>query len=72
MLLYKFVDDSFEDNGILMDFDSCSPTLPKPTEHFFLIIGGSDYTLPFRTKGFPILLNDISGEDAINKLNIHG
>ena len=46
--------------------------LPKPTEHFSLMTRDSDYTLPFRTKDFLILLNDISGEDAINKLNIYG
>ena len=65
MLLYKFKNVGFKDDGVLTDPEPAHQhklfLLPKPTGHFLLMIRDSDYTLLFHGKDFFILLNDISG-----------
>ena len=65
MLLYKFKNVGFKDDGVLTDPEPAHQhklfLLPKPTGHFLLLIRDSDYTLLFHGKDFFILLNDISG-----------
>ena len=67
MFLYKFFKNVyFEDKGILTDFEIRNQPsklflLPKPTEHFPLMVHNSDDSLLFRSKDFFILLNDVSG-----------
>ena len=65
MFLYEFENVDFKKYSVLLDAEPAHQRhklfpLPKPTEHFPLMIRDSDYNLPFCAKDFFILLNDTS------------